>query len=191
MDFLVGIMREMPRYLVLMNDFGVVYGEFNLAGFLGRSGGKFWRAGRALDPLKQSDSFLAGPPRDPPVEGRSFTASPGFQNAGALSLALADREASRARPSKAVGGRPSPDSTRSRNRRLCFVAMSSRPRTRQSANNPRAAASRSWRASLIRKKAQVLGEVQAPSREAAEAAAVREFNLTDEQRSRLVVQERG
>jgi hypothetical protein len=70
--------------------------------------------------------------------------------------------------------------------------MPSRPRTRQSANsNPRAAASRSWRASLIRKKAQVLGEVQAPSREAAEAAAVREFNLTDEQRSRLVVQERG
>jgi hypothetical protein len=43
--------------------------------------------------------------------------------------------------------------------------MQSRPRTRQSANsNPRAAASRSWRASLIRKRAQVLGEVQAPSR---------------------------
>jgi hypothetical protein len=57
--------------------------------------------------------------------------------------------------------------------------------------NPRAAASRSWRASLIRKRAQVLGDVQAPSREAAEAAAVREFNLSDEQRSRLVVQERG
>jgi hypothetical protein len=74
---------------------------------------------------------------------------------------------------------------------LCSVAMSSRPRIRASSNNPRAAASRSWRASLIRKKAQVLGEVEAPSREAAEAAAVREFNLTDEQRSRLVVQERG
>jgi hypothetical protein len=77
----------------------------------------------------------------------------------------------------------------------CFpgvIVMPSRPRTRQSANtNPRAAASRSWRASLIRKRAQVLGDVQAPSREAAEAAAVREFNLSDEQRSRLVVQERG
>jgi hypothetical protein len=70
--------------------------------------------------------------------------------------------------------------------------MSSRPRTRQLANNnPRAAASRSWRASLIRKRAQVLGDVEAPSREAAEAAAVRTFNLTDEQRSRIVVQERG
>jgi hypothetical protein len=69
--------------------------------------------------------------------------------------------------------------------------MPSRPHTRKSANSsPRAAASRSWRASLIRKRAQVLGEVQAPSREVAEAAAVRELNLTDEQRSRLVVQER-
>jgi hypothetical protein len=70
--------------------------------------------------------------------------------------------------------------------------MSSRPHTRLLANsNPRAAISRSWRASLIRKRAQVLGEVQAPSREAGEAAAVREFNLADEQRGRLVVQERG
>jgi hypothetical protein len=70
--------------------------------------------------------------------------------------------------------------------------MSSLSRTRQSANtNPRAAASRSWRASLIRARAQVLGFGEAPSREAAEAAAVRTFNLTAEQRSRLVVQERG
>jgi hypothetical protein len=49
---------------------------------------------------------------------------------------------------------------------------------------------RSWRASLIRKKAQVFGDVEAPSREAAEAAAVRTFNLSPEQRSRLVVPER-
>jgi transposase len=70
--------------------------------------------------------------------------------------------------------------------------MPSRPRIRQSANsNPRATASHSWRASLIRKRAQVLGDVQAVSREAAEAAAVRTFNLTAEQRTRLVVQERG
>jgi hypothetical protein len=49
--------------------------------------------------------------------------------------------------------------------------MPSRPRTQQSGNSsPRAAASRAWRASLIRKRAQVLGDVQAPSREAAEAA---------------------
>jgi hypothetical protein len=70
--------------------------------------------------------------------------------------------------------------------------MSSRSRTPKAADtNPRAAASRSWRASLIRKKAQVLGDVEAPSREAAEAAAVRTFNLGPEQRSRLVVQERA
>jgi hypothetical protein len=49
---------------------------------------------------------------------------------------------------------------------------------------------RSWRASLIRKRSQVLGDVEAPSREAAEAAAVRVFNLSEQQRSRLVVQER-
>jgi acyl-CoA reductase-like NAD-dependent aldehyde dehydrogenase len=60
--------------------------------------------------------------------------------------------------------------------------------------NPRGTASRSWRVLLIYKRGQVLGTVEAPSREAAEAAeaaAVREFNLTPEQRSRLVVQERA
>jgi hypothetical protein len=71
-------------------------------------------------------------------------------------------------------------------------SMSLRSRIRKSANtNPRGTASRSWRASLIRKRAQVLGIVEAPSREAAEAAAVRTFNLSDEQRSRLVVQGRS
>jgi hypothetical protein len=70
--------------------------------------------------------------------------------------------------------------------------MSLRPRSRKSTGKKTKAASlRSWRASLIRKRGQVLGDVDAPSREAAEAAAVRTFNLTDEQRSRLVVQERG
>jgi hypothetical protein len=70
------------------------------------------------------------------------------------------------------------------------AGMSSRSRTRQSTSaSPRAAASRSWRASLIRKRAQVLGDVEAASREAAEAAAVRRFNLTAEQRGRLVLQE--
>jgi hypothetical protein len=70
--------------------------------------------------------------------------------------------------------------------------MPSRPHTRKPSNtNPRATAPRSWRASLIRKRAQVLGDVEAPSREAAEAEAVRTFNLTPEQRSRLLVQERA
>jgi hypothetical protein len=47
-----------------------------------------------------------------------------------------------------------------------------------------------WRASLIRKRSQVLGDVEAPSREAAEAAAVETFHLSPEQRRRLVVQKR-
>jgi hypothetical protein len=70
--------------------------------------------------------------------------------------------------------------------------MLSRPRTQKPANtNPSGAASRSWRASLIRSKAQLLGDVEAPSREAAEAEAVRTFKITPEQRNRLVVQERA
>jgi hypothetical protein len=54
-----------------------------------------------------------------------------------------------------------------------------------------AAKPRSWRVSIIRKRGQYLGTVEAPSEEAAEAAAVAEFDLSDEQRRRLVVQERG
>jgi hypothetical protein len=50
-------------------------------------------------------------------------------------------------------------------------------------------AAKSWRASLILKRVKVLGDVEAPSREAAEHAAVRMLDLTPERRSRLVVQE--
>jgi hypothetical protein len=55
----------------------------------------------------------------------------------------------------------------------------------------RTTASRSWPASLIRKKGQVSGDVEAPSCEAAERAAVWTFKLRPEQHSRLVAQERG
>ena len=56
---------------------------------------------------------------------------------------------------------------------------------------------KSWRASLIRKRSrylgfmsnQILGYVDAPDRESAEAAAVSAFSLTEEQRKRLVVQQ--
>jgi hypothetical protein len=66
--------------------------------------------------------------------------------------------------------------------------MLSRPRTQKPANtNPRGAASRFWRASLIRKRAQIFGDVEVPIREAAEAAAVQTFRLSAEQRSRLVM----
>ena len=54
-----------------------------------------------------------------------------------------------------------------------------------------AAKLRSWRVSIIRKRGQYLGTVDAPNEKAAEAAAVAEFDLSDEQRRRLVVQERN
>jgi hypothetical protein len=44
---------------------------------------------------------------------------------------------------------------------------------------------------LIRKRAQILGYVNAPDRAAAEAAVVKAWSLDADQRSRLVVQERG
>jgi hypothetical protein len=53
------------------------------------------------------------------------------------------------------------------------------------------AATRSWRILLIGSREQFLGYVHAPSREVAEAAAVAAFSLTEKQRSRLVVQQRG
>jgi hypothetical protein len=46
-----------------------------------------------------------------------------------------------------------------------------------------------WTVSLIRKRGEFLGTVEAPDREAAEAAAVVRFNLSEVQRGRLVVQE--
>jgi hypothetical protein len=55
---------------------------------------------------------------------------------------------------------------------------------------PSAAKLRSWRVSLIRKHRQYLGTVEAPNEKAAQAAAVAEFDLSDEQR-RLVVQQRS
>ena len=50
---------------------------------------------------------------------------------------------------------------------------------------------RSWRVSVIRKRGQYHGTVDAPNEKAAEAAAVAEFDLSSEQRRRLVVQERN
>jgi hypothetical protein len=48
---------------------------------------------------------------------------------------------------------------------------------------------RTWRVAIIRKRDEFLGTVEAEDKEAAEAAAVKAFNLTEEQRERLVVQE--
>jgi hypothetical protein len=54
-----------------------------------------------------------------------------------------------------------------------------------------AAELRSWRVSIIRKRGQYLGTVDAPDEKAAEVAAMAEFDLSDEQRRRLLVQERN
>ena len=53
-----------------------------------------------------------------------------------------------------------------------------------------AAKLRTWRVSIIRNRAQFLGFVEAPDRQAAEAAAAKQINIGEEQRTRLVVQER-
>ena len=49
---------------------------------------------------------------------------------------------------------------------------------------------RSWRVSIIRKHGRYLGTVDAANEKAAEAAAVAQFNLSDEQRKGLIVRER-
>jgi hypothetical protein len=53
-----------------------------------------------------------------------------------------------------------------------------------------AAKLRSWRVSILRAQAQYRGDVEAPDQRSAEAEAVRQFKLSDEERKRLVVQER-
>jgi hypothetical protein len=50
---------------------------------------------------------------------------------------------------------------------------------------------RSWGVSLIRRRWEFLGIVGAPDQESAEAEAVKEFELTDEQRKWLFLLERG
>jgi hypothetical protein len=50
---------------------------------------------------------------------------------------------------------------------------------------------RTWRVSILRNRIQFLGFVEGPDRQAAEAAAAKQFNIREEQRTRLVVQERN
>jgi hypothetical protein len=49
---------------------------------------------------------------------------------------------------------------------------------------------RTWDVSLIQKRRDFLGFVKAPDRKSAEAGAVEQFKLTDEQRKRLLIFER-
>jgi len=55
---------------------------------------------------------------------------------------------------------------------------------------PTAAKLRSWRVTIIRKHGQYLGTVEAPDCERAEAVAIKQFALDDDQRSRLLIRER-
>jgi hypothetical protein len=55
---------------------------------------------------------------------------------------------------------------------------------------PAAANLRSWRVIIIRSKGEYLGSVEAPDRERAEAAAIKQFDLDQDQRSRLLIRER-
>jgi hypothetical protein len=58
-----------------------------------------------------------------------------------------------------------------------------------SSKKPPKEALRSWRVSILRARAHYLGTVKAPDARAAEAAAVKQFLLDDEQRRRLAVRE--
>lgn len=46
-----------------------------------------------------------------------------------------------------------------------------------------------WRVSLIKKKMEYVGRVQATDKASAELASAKEFELTDHQRSRLLIEE--
>ena len=48
---------------------------------------------------------------------------------------------------------------------------------------------RTWRASLLKKRVEYLGKIRAPNSTGAEAAAIEEFRLNDDQRRRLMLQE--
>jgi hypothetical protein len=50
---------------------------------------------------------------------------------------------------------------------------------------------RSWRVIIIRSKGEYLGSVEAPDREKAEAVAIKQFALDNNQRSRLLIRERA
>ena len=49
---------------------------------------------------------------------------------------------------------------------------------------------RSWRVIIMRSRGEHLGTVEAPDRERAAAVAVKLFDLNDDQRRRLLIQER-
>ena len=55
----------------------------------------------------------------------------------------------------------------------------------------KAANLRSWRVIIIRSKGEYLGSVEAPDRERAGAAAIKQFDLDQDQRRRQLIRERS
>jgi hypothetical protein len=49
---------------------------------------------------------------------------------------------------------------------------------------------RSWRVIIIRSKGEYLGSIEAPDRERAEAVAIKQFALDQDQRRRVLIRER-
>src|SRR5262249_29028803 len=143
------------------------------------------------------------PRAEPPVAGRPKTSpGPGHSyRAGAFLCRPPPRHLSW---HEQISPDPRVTPTRQHNTRPAYPGQRPVSRARDSVNTTpylcgsmlrparkKPAKLRSWRASLIRKRAQYLGTVDAPNEKAAEAVAVAEFNLSDEQRRRLVVQERN
>jgi hypothetical protein len=56
---------------------------------------------------------------------------------------------------------------------------------------PTAAKLRNWRVAVMRSRAHGLGIVAAPDQKSAEAEAVKAFGLSEDQRKRLLIMERG
>ena len=57
-------------------------------------------------------------------------------------------------------------------------------------NKPTAAKLRSWRVIIMSNRGEYLGSVEAPDRERAEAVAIKQFELDQDQRRRLLIRER-
>jgi hypothetical protein len=64
------------------------------------------------------------------------------------------------------------------------------PRRPTLPKKPAATKLRNWRVAIMRSRAQQIGTVAAPDREAAEAEEVKAFGLSEDQRRRLMVWER-
>jgi hypothetical protein len=64
------------------------------------------------------------------------------------------------------------------------LIVSRRPNPKKRANL------RSWRVIIMRSRGEYLGSVEAPDSERAEAVAIRQFDLDQDQRRRVVIRER-